>query len=304
MSKNLSIDFINTNKNKSEIDNLLDQLLSGKAESVRIDNIISSTFTQLYEVEEVTDFNGWQCDWWSNLFYKGKRFNVFGCAWEGYVKISSEDEGNYFKDDDNNDDESIDEEIGEEISEYEDALKIDVYHDTDIVFCGKEHHGVLPVKDDVSIEEAEKLVDNCILHKYYAWRYSQGPYTLVYAPNKNSALDRMFAIWGEVNEIANEGEYLEKCEFYKNYPVQTRIKYSGIFYVLDWECPINLSKEETINFLEETGSIPRDNNKLRSDEIKEAVNKWKKEHGYAGKVINLDYKTVKEYLNNILDILK
>ena len=286
MSKNLSLDFINANKDKTEIDNLLDQLLLGKAESVRINNMISSTFTDLYEVEEVTDFNGWQCDWWSNLFYKGKSFPVFGCAWEGYVEISR------------NEDESFNDgkEPGEEVSEYEDALKIDVYHDTDIIIRGRERHDILPVKDGVSIEEAEKMVTEGKLNKYYVWRTTTDKYTLMYAPNEGSARSRILAIWGDFNDIANQKGYNKKCEYYKKAVIGSeRIEFSGTYYVLDHECVVTLSEEETKNYIKEIAD-PFNNGKMTADELKNAIKNWNIKNGYDGKIVHLDDKTSKKYI--------
>lgn len=67
----------------------LDLMIAEKNDNeISIINITSSEFCDLMSVEDVTDFNGWQCDWWSYFDYKFVRFNVSGCAWYGTISIS------------------------------------------------------------------------------------------------------------------------------------------------------------------------------------------------------------------------
>lgn len=46
----------------------------------------------MYDVDNVEDYNGWQCDWWSNMHYKDQTFAIFGEAWYGCITISNEGE--------------------------------------------------------------------------------------------------------------------------------------------------------------------------------------------------------------------
>ena len=78
---------------KEQLDKKLDEIVNtGSDESIDISNIVSSEFYELYDIDEVTDFNGWQCDWWSLMHYKGRIFEVCGGAWYGTIEISLSDE--------------------------------------------------------------------------------------------------------------------------------------------------------------------------------------------------------------------
>lgn len=60
---------------------------------IQIRHIVSADFEEdfenIFEMEEVTDFNGWQCDWWNTMEYKDNIFNLYGEAWYGNIKITS-----------------------------------------------------------------------------------------------------------------------------------------------------------------------------------------------------------------------
>ena len=47
---------------------------------INISHIPSCVLEDLFDLE-VTDFNGWQCDWWSDFMYKGQKIYVMGGAW-------------------------------------------------------------------------------------------------------------------------------------------------------------------------------------------------------------------------------
>ena len=53
-----------------------------EAESIkiRIVNVPSCEIEDMFNLD-ITDFNGWQCDWWSHFYFEGTKVNVFGCAW-------------------------------------------------------------------------------------------------------------------------------------------------------------------------------------------------------------------------------
>lgn len=293
--RNIEIDFVELNCKKEEIDKQIDRIIKGEIDGIQINNIPSSVFEDLYDVDEITDFNGWQCDWWSKMTYKNKRLDVGGCAWYATVGINRTDE-----DFENFEDEA---ENFEEISEYEDATKkVDVYHDTSVMVRGRMRNRVLPVKDNVSLEEAENLVKEGKLQKYYIWRTTTDPYSLIYSPDENSARVRILAIWGDFNEIENERGFQEKCDFYKKGRLDvTRISFSGNYFVLDTSFIVNLSEKETLSFLKETDDVPHDENRLRTDELNEAIKMWEEKHGYAGKIINVDEETARKYFEEKLE---
>lgn len=90
MEENLKIKF---NGDFSEIDKMLDKLISSEIDKsgFEISNIISGDFCEHYEIDDVDDFNGWQCDWWANFEYKGIALSVAGCAWYGTISVGFED---------------------------------------------------------------------------------------------------------------------------------------------------------------------------------------------------------------------
>lgn len=55
-------------------------------QSIDIENIISSTFCNIFLIE-AEEFNGWQCDWWSKVYFEGYTFEVCGGAWYGTVNL-------------------------------------------------------------------------------------------------------------------------------------------------------------------------------------------------------------------------
>lgn len=78
-------------KAKELLENVLKEMLEDNTLEVRINNIVSQEFIDLYDVEEPTDFNGWQCDWWSYMYYEGTRINVMGGAFYGTIDLSIEE---------------------------------------------------------------------------------------------------------------------------------------------------------------------------------------------------------------------
>ena len=51
-----------------------------EAIKIRIVNVPSCEIEDMFNLD-ITDFNGWQCDWWSHFYFEGTKVNVFGCAW-------------------------------------------------------------------------------------------------------------------------------------------------------------------------------------------------------------------------------
>ena len=84
------IDFIEEKGKQDKIDEALDKMVDGLLKELRIINIPSGNFKNMYDVDDITDFNGWQCDWWSKMHYKGKTFGVFGEAFYGEIHISAD----------------------------------------------------------------------------------------------------------------------------------------------------------------------------------------------------------------------
>lgn len=84
---NIKINWLEENA-KEKLTVALDDLLNNTIKKISISNIVSGNFVEEYEVEEVTDFNGWECDWWSSFSYKGHQINVYGCAWYGTIELS------------------------------------------------------------------------------------------------------------------------------------------------------------------------------------------------------------------------
>ena len=66
----------------------LTKLINSNLREINIKNIVSQEFIDLYDVEYPTDFNGWQCDWWSYMKYKGIKINVQGGAFYGTNYLS------------------------------------------------------------------------------------------------------------------------------------------------------------------------------------------------------------------------
>ncbi len=276
--ESIKIDFIEINCDKDKINEQIERLIRGEIEEIDISNMPSYKIEELYKVKEITDFNGWQCDWWSTMSYKGKTLKLFGCAWNAYVEISIDERNIDYNDDDLDDDE-------------QNNYKSNCYDSIVKLPSGSTMSGILPVKDGVSLEKAEELVKNTELEKYYVWRTNADSYSLVYAPNEAQARFRMIGIWGQLNEIANEKEFERKCEWYKKHPVGgERIKFSGQYYVLD--AVVYLTKEKTLDYLKGGENITF----LDKEELTKYLVQWKGKHGYADKIIELNYDTVKEYL--------
>ena len=87
----MKIDYLKINGEKEKIDEALDKLIAGEVDEVKISNIPSGNFEEAYDVDCITDFNGWQCDWWSKMHYKGETLAVMGCAFYGMISVSKEE---------------------------------------------------------------------------------------------------------------------------------------------------------------------------------------------------------------------
>ena len=87
----MTINAAKTEKLKKEIKKALDLLIKGETDNIHICNIVSSNFLELFDLDEPNDFNGWQCDWWSEMRYEGKTIAIFGCAFYGTVDLSIDD---------------------------------------------------------------------------------------------------------------------------------------------------------------------------------------------------------------------
>lgn len=94
LNKELNMNYINWNIDwtklnaKELIDNALELYLNGQLkQKVIIRHVISSEFIEEYEVEEPTDFNGWQCEWWSTMNYEGKTIHIYGEAFYGRITL-------------------------------------------------------------------------------------------------------------------------------------------------------------------------------------------------------------------------
>ena len=91
----ITIDYRNQDA-KEKILEALDSWLSEdtiEKLEIQIEHIVSGDFEEdfedIFDMEEVTDFNGWQCDWWNQMDYKHYTFDLFGEAWDGNIKITS-----------------------------------------------------------------------------------------------------------------------------------------------------------------------------------------------------------------------
>lgn len=71
-----------------ELNKCLDELVKDENMTIKITNIVSQEFIDMYNVDDPTDFNGWQCDWWSNMQYRFVTLNIYGCAFYGTISIS------------------------------------------------------------------------------------------------------------------------------------------------------------------------------------------------------------------------
>lgn len=92
MEKPVEIDYNeHVNNFKAKVEELLDKLIAKEITGISIKNVISENFCKMFEVEEVIDFNGWQCDWWSKMKYKEVTIEVGGCAWYGTIGLGLED---------------------------------------------------------------------------------------------------------------------------------------------------------------------------------------------------------------------
>lgn len=73
---------------KKLLEQTLKEMLENKKLEISIKNIVSSEFIDLYDVSDPDDFNGWQCDWWSHMYYEGIKFAVSGGAFYGKIGIN------------------------------------------------------------------------------------------------------------------------------------------------------------------------------------------------------------------------
>ncbi len=103
------IDFIKEQGKTEKIDEALDKMIKGELKEIRIINIPSGNFIDMYDVDDITDFNGWQCDWWSKMHYEGKTLNIMGEAFYGIINISNDsdafEDGDDWEDDDDEEEE-------------------------------------------------------------------------------------------------------------------------------------------------------------------------------------------------------
>lgn len=83
---------IKFNGDFSIIDKALDQLINHESKGFSISNIISSVFCEHYGIDDIDDFNGWQCDWWAKFEYKNVSIGVSGCAWYGTIGVGLSEE--------------------------------------------------------------------------------------------------------------------------------------------------------------------------------------------------------------------
>lgn len=85
---------------KIEFFEKLVQLTEGKTNKIDCTLIASYAIAYLeefgFEVEDCTEFNGWQCDYWYSAIYNDKEYKISGGAWYGDFEMTLEDE----KDDD------------------------------------------------------------------------------------------------------------------------------------------------------------------------------------------------------------
>jgi hypothetical protein len=71
------------------IEKALDVLIeSSSIDTIFIENIVSNTFINMFDVEEPDCFEEWECNWNSTMTYKDNTFNVGGCAFSGEVQIN------------------------------------------------------------------------------------------------------------------------------------------------------------------------------------------------------------------------
>ena len=76
---------------KEEVKKLLDAWIATEENEkieIQLIHVVSGDFENDFEMDECTYFNGWQCDWWHHINYKGHRFEVFGQAWYGRILIT------------------------------------------------------------------------------------------------------------------------------------------------------------------------------------------------------------------------
>lgn len=86
----MKIDYLYRHKEfKKVLEKELDRLIEEKINKIEIKNIPSDIFCEATGCE-ANDFNGWQCDWLGHFQYKGYKFGVCGCAWDGTVGVNLE----------------------------------------------------------------------------------------------------------------------------------------------------------------------------------------------------------------------
>ena len=76
---------------KQKVCEVLQNWINSESEEkleIQLIHVVSADFEEDFDVDECTDFNGWQCDWWSNLNYNGYKFNLYGEAWYGRILIT------------------------------------------------------------------------------------------------------------------------------------------------------------------------------------------------------------------------
>ena len=74
---------------KEEIDTVLRKVIAGEYEKMHITHIVSSDFLELYNIkDDITDTNGWNCDWWHSFCFDGKKIKIFADAFYGNIVLS------------------------------------------------------------------------------------------------------------------------------------------------------------------------------------------------------------------------
>ena len=75
---------------KPFIEGALDNIIENGGE-IRLTHIISSDFLEMFGLDTPDDFNGWCCDWFTTMNYKGTKINIDGCAWYGTISLYLEE---------------------------------------------------------------------------------------------------------------------------------------------------------------------------------------------------------------------
>ena len=71
-----------TKVEKKDIFEAVEKLKNKEIDEICVSNMFSNEAERMFNLE-ITEFNGWQCDWWTEQ--EGLCFS--GCAWEGTFSI-------------------------------------------------------------------------------------------------------------------------------------------------------------------------------------------------------------------------